>query len=128
MAGVNASVDDSVYVYVSRPGFTFTYAGMDRFYNEGPAAIAAPVDAVFVTFVSFSKPVVDDVQETFAVAEDSIGGAILYWEWTMASSVVPYQTRYRRPVWFERRNAWWRSSTRLGRCTFQGVRGVRVLL
>ncbi len=96
------SVDSSVYVYVNKPHTSFRYSVGDQFTDADPAQIPPPVDSVFISFVTLQKDVVDDVQTT--LPRDTIGGVLLYWEWTMADSSVPhlpdgYQTRYRRTVW-----------------------------
>lgn len=97
-----SSIDSSVYIYVNKPHLSFTFAGVDPYSGKGPTQIRAPVDSVFVSFVTFAKDMIDDVQAT--LPGDTIGGVLLYWEWTMADSSVPhlpdgYQTRYRRTIW-----------------------------
>jgi hypothetical protein len=94
------SLDASVYAYINKPHTSFTFAISGP--HAPPTPIAAPADSVFVSFVTLAKDVVDDVRAT--LPGETIGGAILYWEWTLADAMVPhlpdgYQTRYRRPVW-----------------------------
>jgi len=98
------SIDGSVHVYVATPPVSYTFTGVSAHSGQGPLPIPAPRNSVFAMFVTFAKDVVDDVQGTFASPADTIGGVILYWEWTMADSSAPdlpdgHQTRYRRMVW-----------------------------
>lgn len=95
--------DDGVYAYVSKPYWTFTYAARHQFSGEGPDQEKAPTDSVFVTFVTLDPVVIREVQDTLG-ATDEIGGVILHWEWTMASTSEPWlprehQARYRRTIW-----------------------------
>jgi hypothetical protein len=94
------SLDASVYVYVNKPHVSFTFSVSGP--HSPPTQTAAPTDSVFVSFATLAKDVVDDVRAT--LPGETIGGAILYWEWTLADASVPhlpdgYQTRYRRLVW-----------------------------
>jgi|SRR5580658_1501216 hypothetical protein len=101
-------MDGRVYAYITVPHTNFTYSGENRHEGSWLRNAALPSRSVFVVFVSFGKDVVSDVAESLGPADSEIGGAILYWEWTLADDIetrlpIGYKDRYRRMVWRENR-------------------------
>jgi hypothetical protein len=93
-----------IYAYVSSPDENYIFLPEDRSAGTGPHRISVPCESVFVTFVSFVQDVVDDVQGSLDPADRTIDGAVLFWEWTIASRTEPSlprdsTTRYRRQIW-----------------------------
>ena len=96
-------VDETIYAYISTPGSSYTFTPPESS-TESPRRVPPPSESVFVTFVSFLESVVDEVKASLALADRTIDGAVLYWEWTISSRSqlsLPreHQERYRRPVW-----------------------------
>jgi hypothetical protein len=96
-------VDETIYAYVSTPGWNYTYAPPANS-TEDPRRVLPPSESVFVTFVSFVQSVVDEAKASLDPADRAIDGVVLYWEWTIASRSQPslpreHQERYRRPIW-----------------------------
>ena len=96
--------DETVFVYVSNAQTSYAFSPGTKNTDLGPQRMAPPAELVFVTFVSLSPDVVDDVRQSLDPIDQAIDGAILYWEWTQASrSQVwfprDHEKRYRRLVW-----------------------------
>ena len=96
--------DETIFVYVSNAVTSYTFAPGTENADIGPQRMAPPAESVFVTFVSLSQDVVEQVRESLDPADREIDGAILYWEWTQASQSqvrLPrdHEQRYRRMIW-----------------------------
>jgi hypothetical protein len=92
-------VDDKIVIYVTKPSATYDVA-QDGSYLRN----SAPLDSVFVVFVTFEEPMLGLTRSSFSSSSQKIDGSILDWEWTLCDGSVPflpidYQTRYRRTLW-----------------------------
>jgi hypothetical protein len=92
-------VDDHIVIYVTAPNVTYEVA-KDGSYSRNPA----PMDSVFVVFVTFEEPMLGLTRSSFLSSSQKIDGSILDWEWTLSDGSAPhlpldYQTRYRRTLW-----------------------------
>jgi hypothetical protein len=101
---LSPGIDDTIYAYLSSPKENYTFLAEDRNAGSGPHRIPVPRESVFVTFVSFAQDVVDDVRQSLDPADRAIDGAVLFWEWTIASQAEPslprdHRRRYRRNIW-----------------------------
>ena len=92
---MGSSVDISIYTYVTKPDRSYIFTAPGVYQGQGPSRIAAPLNSVFIAFVSFAKAVVDDVQATLTTPGDVIGGVIFYWEWTIAELVQRHAFTFR---------------------------------
>jgi hypothetical protein len=95
-------VDDAVLVYIAKPSLTYTYRAEGRLTLGQLRSLPPPLNSVFIAFVSLAADVVDEVRSY--LANQSIDGALLYWEWTMASESNPNipedsDSRYGSVVW-----------------------------
>lgn len=97
----SAGVDNFVFVYIAKPSLTYTFPLDGR---GDPDKLIAPLNSVFVTFVSLSRPVVEAVQERVQTPDGLFRGVILGWEWTLESPEAPvlpmgFHGRYKKHIW-----------------------------
>jgi hypothetical protein len=97
-------VDDTIDAYVSRPHLSYTYRPEKILTNAELRTLPAPINSVFIAFVSLAIGVVEEARIASRPAGPEIDGAVRYWEWTMASESDPNiprdaDSRYGREVW-----------------------------
>lgn len=97
----SAGVDNFVFVYIAKPSLTYTFPLDGR---GDPDKLIAPLNSVFVNFVSLSRPVVEAVQERVQTPDGLFRGVILGWEWTLESPEAPvlpmgFHGRYKKHIW-----------------------------
>jgi hypothetical protein len=96
-------VDNFVFVYVSKPDYTYRFSKWKG--KKGvPDTLLAPANSVFVTYVSLTRPVVAEVQKLLQHQEIAFRGTILGWEWVHECPENPllpinHATRYKKSIW-----------------------------
>jgi hypothetical protein len=96
-------VDNFVFIYVSKPQYTYRFSKWKGKSRE-PDTLLAPANSVFVTYVSLTRPVVAEVQKLLQSTEIAFRGTILGWEWIHECperTLLPihHASRYKRVIW-----------------------------